>query len=226
MAETLTGPMLPPVDGAAPRAIVVFLHGYGADGDDLAGLIPYWAQRLPHALFVSPHAPDPCEGNPFGRQWFTLPNLDPVKALAGARAAAPVLDAWLDALLARYGLGGDRLVLAGFSQGALMALHVGLRREVAPAAIVSWSGWLAGAGTLARELKGRPPTLLVHGTEDPVVPFSSMAIGAGALKAAGVPVETLVRPGLGHGIDQPALDRALDFAIAHLGHPDSPVTRS
>jgi phospholipase/carboxylesterase len=217
MAETLTGPMLPPADGGEPRAIVAFLHGYGADGDDLAGLMPYWAPHLPHALFVAPHAPQPCEGNPFGRQWFTLPNLDPVKALAGARAAAPILDAWLDALLARHGLGGDRLVLAGFSQGALMALHVGLRRDPAPAAIVAWSGWLAGADTLSRELRGRPPTLLVHGTDDPVVPFASLATGAAALRAAGVPVETLARPGLGHGIDQVALDRALAFSVAALG---------
>ena len=208
------------------KSLVVFLHGYGADGEDLAGLMPYWAQRLPHALFVSPNAPEPCEGNPFGRQWFSLPSIDPVAAFAGARAVAPVLDAWLDALLAHYRLGGDRLVLAGFSQGALMALHVGLRRAVAPAAIVAWSGWLAGPETLPRELKGRPPTLLVHGTDDPVVPYSSLAIGAAALKAAGVPVETLARPGLGHGIDQPALDRALGFAIAHLGLPASPVTRS
>jgi phospholipase/carboxylesterase len=226
MAETLTGPMLQPADGGAPRAVVVFLHGYGADGEDLAGLMPYWAQRLPHALLVAPNAPEPCEANPFGRQWFSLPEIDPIKAFAGARAAAPLLDAWLDALLARCGLGGDRLVLAGFSQGALMALHVGLRRSPAPAAIVAWSGWLAGAETLGRELKGRPPTLLVHGTEDPVVPFASLALGAAALKAAGVPVEALVRPGLAHGIDQPALDRALGFAVAALGAVDAPVTRS
>lgn len=210
------GLVLPPPDGAPATAALALLHGYGADAHDLAGLVPALAPRLPGILFLAPHAPFPCEGAPFGRQWFGLSDLDPRRLLEGARIAAPLLGAFLDAQLAAHGVPANRLVLAGFSQGALMALHVGLRRDPAPAGIVAWSGWLAGPETLAAERRGAPPVLLVHGTEDTVVPYQAMGLAEAALRAQGVPVETLSRPGLGHGIDQPALDRATAFIITVL----------
>ena len=207
MLPTLSGPIRKPQSGGKPRQLVVLLHGLGADGNDLIGLAPYWAPLLPDAEFLSPDAPFPCDMGPFGRQWFSLQDRTPATILAGVRAAAPILDAGLDQALAERGLDGSKLALVGFSQGTMMSLYVGLRRDPAPACIIGYSGALVGADTLAAEIRGRPPVLLVHGDADEVVPPQMLPLASQGLAAAGVPVEVLVRPGLGHGIDEEGLKR-------------------
>src|SRR6185437_13988009 len=195
MLPRLTGPGHKPASGGATRQLVVLLHGLGADGNDLIGLAPYWAPLLPDAEFISPNAPFPCDMAPYGRQWFSLQERTPATILAGVRAAAPILDGFLDAALAERGLDASKLALVGFSQGTMMSLYVGLRRATAPAAIVGYSGALVGAELLAQEIRVRPPVLLVHGDADEVVPFAALSHAATALAGAGVPVEQLRRPG-------------------------------
>lgn len=209
-----------PRHGAAPgsaRSLVVFLHGLGADGDDLISLAPLLGQRLTHAAFVSPHAPFPCDMAPFGRQWFSLQELDPAALLGGVRLAAPVLDAFLDAELERHGLGDDRLALVGFSQGTMMALFVALRRTKPCAAVVGYSGALIGAEALPEEIASRPSVLLVHGEADEIVPVAALPAAVAALRANSVPVESETRRGLGHGIDERGLALGAAFLARHLG---------
>jgi phospholipase/carboxylesterase len=209
---TLDGPKVPPKSAAKPKQLVVFLHGYGSNGDDLISLAPYWADLLPDAEFISPNAPFPCEQNPFGGfQWFGLEERNPAMMLAGTRAAATILDSFLDDALKARGLDESRLALVGFSQGTMMSLHVGPRRALAPAAIVGYSGALIGADALAAEARSKPPVLLVHGTADQVVPFGAMNAAAQALQASGVTVETFARPGLPHSIDPEGLTRGGRF---------------
>src|SRR5579862_8704570 len=141
MAAELDGPRLAPQSGSAQQ-LVVFLHGYGADGNDLIDIGRAWQQILPHAAFVSPHAPEPCGQAPVGRQWFALTFRDPNERWVGVNKAAPGLQRFIDAELARHQLPASALALVGFSQGTMMSLHVGLRRTVAPAAIVGYSGLL------------------------------------------------------------------------------------
>lgn len=198
----LDGPRQAPASGGPPRALVILLHGLGADGNDLMGLAPALGQILPDAAFVSPHAPFPCDMAPMGRQWFSFRSQADADVLAGVRAAAPILDAFIDAELARHGLSDDRLALLGFSQGTMMALHVGLRRARPCAAVIGYSGALIAPETLAAEIKSRPPVLLMHGEADEVILFSAMASSAEALRANDVPVHCEARPGLGHGIDE------------------------
>ncbi len=212
----LDGPRFGPAAGGNPQSLVVLLHGLGADGNDLISLAPYWAKLLPHAAFVSPHAPFPCDMAPYGRQWFSLQDRSPNMILAGVKAAAPILDTFIDAELARHALSEDRLALVGFSQGTMMSLYVAPRRAHAPAAVVGYSGALVGAESLVTEGKSRPPILLVHGDADPIVPFQAMAAAAAGLKAAGLKVETLARPGLPHSIDEQGLVRGGEFIAAHL----------
>ncbi len=205
----IDGPRFGPKAGGAARQLVVLLHGVGADGADLIGLAPAWAEGLPHAAFIAPDAPEPCDMAPHGRQWFSLQDRRPASLAAELRRAAPALDGFLDAELARLGLGPEALALAGFSQGAMMALFTGLRRPQAPAAILAYSGALAAPETLAAEIRGRPPVLVVHGEADDIVPAAAGRAAEQALRAAGVPVEALYRPGLGHGIDDAGLTAGL-----------------
>src|ERR1700749_4505356 len=139
MAGDLDGPRLEPPSGQTKR-LVVFLHGYGADGNDLIDIGRAWQGLLPDTAFVSPHAPEPCGQAPTGRQWFPLFTRAANERWEGVNKAAPVLESFLDAELARRKLPPSALALVGFSQGTMMSLHVGLRRAVPPAPLVGYSG--------------------------------------------------------------------------------------
>ena len=184
-SHAIDGPRVDPASGDAARQLVVFLHGLGADGHDLISLSAAFAGSLPDAAFVSPHAPFPCDMAPTGRQWFSLAVREPEAILAGAEAALPVIDHFLNLQLAQAGLDESDLALVGFSQGAMMALHVGLRRQKPCAAIACYSGILVGADSLAGEIRSRPPVMLVHGDHDEVVPAGALAFTEAALKAQG-----------------------------------------
>ncbi len=205
-AAKLDGPRLMPASGGAPKQLVVLLHGYGADGNDLISLGQYWRGALPDAAFVSPHAPEPCAANPFGgRQWFELTFRDEAERCRGVQKAAPALDAFLDDQLEACGLGGEALALVGFSQGTMMALHAGLRRPKPLAGILGFSGMLVEPGRLKDEIRSRPPVMLIHGDRDDILPVEALYQARAALGAEGLAVEWHVRPGLGHGIDEEGL---------------------
>jgi phospholipase/carboxylesterase len=212
----LDGPRLPARNGAA-RHLVVFLHGYGADGNDLIGIGRQWSQLLPDAAFVSPHAPEPCGMSPMGKQWFALTFRDPDERWRGVNQARPALDAFLDAELQRHSLDESKLALVGFSQGTMMALHIGLRRKSAPACIVGYSGVLVGDEHLKAEATQSPPVLLVHGDQDEVIPPQALFLSAQGLGAAEVPVEWHMSQGIGHGIDPEGLMHGVSFIARAFG---------
>jgi phospholipase/carboxylesterase len=209
----LDGPSHGPEAGGRPGHLVVLLHGYGADGNDLIGLAPVLAPLMPDVVFHAPNAPYPCEGNPMGFQWFGISRLDPQVTAAGVRAAAPFVDAFLDEKLAQYGLDESKTVLVGFSQGTMMALHVGLRRTKQLAGIVGFSGMLAAPESLKAEIKTRPPVLLLHGDSDEMLPHVLTERAAEVLRQNDVPVRTHIAPGVGHGIDQTGLSQAAHFLL-------------
>jgi phospholipase/carboxylesterase len=215
MAAELDGPRLEPRSGKAQH-LVVFLHGYGADGNDLIDIGRAWQPLLPNAAFVSPHAPHPCGQAPMGREWFPLTMRDPGERWTGVNAAAPKLNAFLDSELARRQLSPTALALVGFSQGTMMALHVGLRRSVGPAAIVGYSGMLVtpediDAEKFAAEIRSRPPVLLVHGDQDQLIPVQALLQAAQGLASLDIPAEWHISPGVGHGIDQEGLRHGGEF---------------
>jgi phospholipase/carboxylesterase len=220
----LDGPRIEPLSGNA-RKLVVFLHGYGADGNDLIALGQQWQPLLPDAAFVSPNAPELCAGAPTGRQWFGLTMRDLGERWRGVNQAAPLLDAFLDAELARRSLPGSALALVGFSQGTMMALHVGLRRALSPAAIVGYSGLYVtpegkdGPARVQAEIRSKPPVLLVHGDRDDLIPPQALFLSANTLAAAEVPVEWHLSQGLGHGIDGEGLRQGGQFLARALRVP-------
>lgn len=208
--------------GAAPgsaTSVVVFVHGYGADGGDLLGLAGPLAPHLPGAAFYSPDAPQRCAGNPLGFQWFPIPWLDgssEAAAREGMAAAAADLDAFLDGVLTAEGLPASALALVGFSQGTMMSLHVAPRRPEPVAAVVGFSGRLLAPERLAPEAVSKPPVLLIHGDADEMVPVGDLPKAAEALGAAGFETYAHVCRGLGHGIDTEGLSMALHFLRERL----------
>ncbi|GAC1344590.1 MAG: dienelactone hydrolase family protein [Acetobacteraceae bacterium] len=194
-----------PASGGAARQLVVLCHGVGADAHDLIDLAASWAHAVPDAAFVAVDAPEPYDAAPMGRQWFSLADRTPAVLDAGARRAAPPLMATIAAELGRLGLPADAVALMGFSQGAMMVLHAGLRRTPPPRAILAYSGALLDSLQLDQEITGRPPVLLVHGRDDEVVPFLRGPAALARLQGLGVPVQPEWRPGLGHGIDEVGL---------------------
>lgn len=203
---------------ATADSVVVFLHGYGADGADLLGLADPMAMYLPGTAFHAPDAPEPCANNPMGRQWFSIPWLDGStedQARAGLVRSAEDLNAFLDQVLTREGLTPDRMIVVGFSQGTMMALHVLPRRDQPVAGIVGFSGRLL-APELLDQVKVKPPVLLCHGDQDPMVPFADMGLAADALTTAGFAVHTHVMPNTGHGISPDGMRAALGFIKEQL----------
>ena len=207
----LTGLRWGPASKGTARQLVVLCHGVGADSHDLIDLAPTWSHALPDALFVAPDAPEPYDGGPTGRQWFSLQDRTPAVLDAGARRAAPHLLAYIDAELTRAGLPPDAVAMMGFSQGAMMVLHAGLRRPTPPRGILAYSGALLDTPGLAAECAGHPPVLLVHGERDEVVPFSRAGAAEAALTRLGIPTQTLWCPALGHGIDDAGLSAGALF---------------
>ncbi|MCV2870570.1 dienelactone hydrolase family protein [Defluviimonas sp. WL0002] len=201
-------------ESGQPGALVIFLHGYGADGADLLGLADPLAPHMPNTVFVAPDAPEACRNNPFGRQWFPIPWLDgssEAEARTGMTRSVDDLNAFLDARLDDEGMRPDQMAIVGFSQGSMMALHVLPRRADPVAGIVAFSGRLLEPERLGPEAVSKPPVLLVHGDQDPMVPFEEMGLAGRALGEAGFDTYGHVMKGTGHGIAPDGLSVALAF---------------
>lgn len=220
MTRVLQAERKEPLSGET-RSVVVFLHGYGANGADLLGLADPLGEHLPDTLFVAPDAPENCAGAPFGYQWFPIPWIDgssEEESRRGMDAAVEDLNAFLDALMVDEDVLPEQVVLFGFSQGTMMSLHVAPRREDEVAGIVAFSGRLLEPDLLKDEVVSRPPVLLVHGDADDVVPVQSLPEAAEALQAAGwSDVYAHVMKGTGHGIAPDGLSVALAFMRDKLG---------
>lgn len=216
MDKEINGPELASESGET-KQLIVLLHGLGADGRDLIGLAPEFADTFPDAHFISPNAPSPCDMAPYGYQWFSLQDRNPDVMHAGAKQAAPVLNAFLDAQLARFGLSDDKMALIGFSQGTMMSLYTALRRPREVAGILGYSGALLGGDVLEKEIHSRPHVCLVHGTSDMVVPFAALEHAESVLELYDVPVEAHARPGLGHNLDQEGIAIGIDFLSRRFG---------
>ncbi len=200
-----------PLSGSAPKQLVLFLHGWGADGPNLIDLADMIAPYLPDALFIAPNAPYVCEVNPYGYQWFGLLDRTPARMLEGARNAAAILNTFIDEQLAAYGLDNNNLAIIGFSQGTMTGLHAAMRRTPEIKAFVGFSGALIGAEVLKDEITAKPPVCLIHGQMDDVVPYASMKHASDTLKTVGIDAQTHTRAGLGHSIDLEGIKIAGEF---------------
>ena len=198
-----------PEEGPAKR-IIIFLHGWGADGADLMDLSPAMAMEFSDAVFLSPDGPEPCSANPMGRQWFPLDG-DQASIDAGPDNAFPYIKGLIENICEETALGFDAVTLIGFSQGGMMTLHTATRLNAPIHAAISFSGALLAPDKLAASITAKPPVLLIHGQDDQVVPFQAMAIAEAVLAQADVSVKSVGREGLGHGIDGEGFAEAVKF---------------
>ena len=214
----LKGPEQPPVSGGAPKQLIIFLHGLGTSGHDLFSLAPLVTDIFPDAYIASPNAPFKYDMAPVSGsyQWFSLRNFSLDSMNKGVITAAPHLNEYIDSLLEKTGLPISKLGVIGFSQGTMTALYTLLRRPKPCGAIVGFSGALLGVDAMSDEMRSKPPICLIHGKEDPVVPFDAMETAETALKSAGFTVESHARPGLQHGIDPEGIDAARKFLKRYL----------
>jgi phospholipase/carboxylesterase len=209
MSKIVNGSSQQPLSGTV-RQIVLLLHGYGSSGADLISMAPHWRQAMPDALFLAPNAPHRCAIGA-GYQWWGLAAFTPQALAAGAALAAPALNQFIDRKLGQYGLSESNLAIVGFSQGTMMALHVGLRRTHTVASIVGYSGMLTGAAELADQPITKPPVLLIHGSADPVVPVAALHDAEQALRKLGIEVSTHISAGMGHSVDPIGLRLGSEF---------------
>ncbi|MEM7500076.1 MAG: dienelactone hydrolase family protein [Pseudomonadota bacterium] len=217
--EILKGRRVGPRAGGDAKALIVLLHGYGADGQDLTGLAGPLGDALPHAAFRAPDAPERCRVNPMGFQWFPIPWIDgssESEMSVSFEKSLGLLNRFLDAAIAEEGLDADATALVGFSQGTMMGLYAGPRRQGGVAGIVGFSGRLVGGETLAEEAKAKPPVLLVHGDRDDVLPVACLEEARAGLAAAGFDVAAHVSPGTPHGIAPDGLGLARGFLMRYL----------
>lgn len=200
-----------------PKSAVLLLHGLGSSADDLIELAPYMAPALPHTVFISPNAPQPCDMAPMGYQWFSLQQRSPESMWQGAQQSTRQLMQMIEDVKAEFGLPANKIALLGFSQGTMMSLHVAPRLPEPLAAVVGIAGALVGPEHLATDIRSRPPVLLVHGQMDNVVPYEAMQMAQSVLQRNNVAVETLTRPRMAHNVDDETLTRATEFLSQHLG---------
>lgn len=200
-----------PVSEKKPKQLVLLLHGLGSDGRDLISLAQPFSEILPDAVFVSPNAPFSCDFSPLGYQWFSLAEWTPESILNGIQEAAPILDNFIDDELDAYGLEDKDLVLCGFSQGCMMSLYTGPRRNHKIAGIIGYSGALSWEDDVNYDELQKPPILLIHGNADPVVPVTAYYHAQHKLIDAGFDVTGGVTFGLMHGIDPGGINSGKAF---------------
>jgi phospholipase/carboxylesterase len=191
-----------PKNGEPVKSLVVFIHGYGADGDDLITIADDWKNFLPNTAFISPHAPEPCESNPFGYQWFGLSDFSFYNIRFGLDRVNPMLTKFLYTLLNEYNLPPSQLMLVGFSQGTMVSLDILFSMD-------KIAGVLGYSGAFYPPVDGKPtpsPVCLIHGDMDVVVPAMAMDHAETVLQSYGVPVQTHLTHGLGHGIDHDGIE--------------------
>ena len=213
---TIDGPSIHPLSGSQAKQLVIFCHGYGADGNDLISLANYFQQILPDAYFISPNAPESCPMNPMGYQWFDFTSNDPDLIWKKVNDAGEILNNFIDNKLNELNLADKDLSLVGFSQGTMMSLHVGLRRSAAMSSIVGFSGRLIREDTLSDDMKSKPPIYLIHGDQDPMVPYSDTINAAKILKDLDVDVQSHISPNTPHSIAQDGLEIAIKFLSSNF----------
>lgn len=212
--RTLSGPVQRTKSGSSPQQLFFILHGWGSDGTDFLDLAISWSHDFPNAEFHMPNGPDVCSQNPSGYQWFSLESSDPNSMLQGAERAAQIVEDNIAEICKNLQISSQNVVILGFSQGGMLALHIGLTRPHICKAVACYSGQLIKLPNKIEEEK--IPILLIHGENDDVIPIESMLETHSQLKKVGIPLEAYRMINLGHSINEAGIDLGCNFFKQHL----------
>ena len=193
------------------KSLIVFCHGYGADGKDLINIGNYWQRFLPDSYFTSPNAPNICSVNPGGFEWFDLMSQDKNKISFELENSIYKLTEFINAKLKALGLDHSKLFLIGFSQGTMMSLHYSLTNNNIIAGVVGYSGKIYDPTLLEKNIKSKPPIFLMHGDDDNIVPLEEMLEAKNFLIKNKVNLKTKIFKGCGHTIPTQGLSLGLEF---------------
>ena len=198
------------------NSIVIFMHGYGADGADLLSIGNVLADHLPDTLFIAPDAPTICQMSSLGFQWFPIPSMDGSSESAAIQELdkiTVVANDWIDDLIFDAGVNHENVFLFGFSQGTMLSLFMGPQRKKVLGGIVGFSGKLINLDVLKKRIQTRPPILLIHGDEDQVVSPNCLPEAFDELIKLNFNVTKHISVGIGHGIAPDGLTKALEFLV-------------
>ena len=212
----LDGPEIKSRSGKAPKNLVLFMHGVGEDGRNIYDICMVLNRCIPDTHFLCPNGPFPYDMGFDGYQWFSLQDRSEHVLLEGINKALPIVNEYIDYNLKRFNLNDSNLAIMGFSQGCMMALHLGLRRPNPPACVIGFSGALIGGSALKNYKTNNPPIILSHGDLDQVVELNMMKNSVDLLKKLNKNVESHIFRGLSHELNEDSLNLAVDNLKKYL----------
>jgi phospholipase/carboxylesterase len=216
MTFCLNSIIIKPENGIEIKNAVILLHGYGGDGKDISMLSLNWKRHMPNTVFICPNGHEVCLINPSGFQWFDLTKDDPDYILEQSIKAENKIQKFINEIKQEFNLTNDKICLAGFSQGCMLSLNVGLISEEKFSCIVGFSGKIIDQNNLKGKIKNFSDVLLIHGDADQVVPSTYLLEAKDFLIRNGINVQTLLIKNCDHHIPMEASSTALNYILKKI----------
>ena len=216
MTFCLNSIIIKPKNGIEIKNAVILLHGYGGDGKDISMLSLNWKRHMPNTVFICPNGHEVCQINPSGFQWFDLTKDDPDYILEQSIKAENKIQKFINEIKQEFNLKNNKICLAGFSQGCMLSLNVGLITEEKFSCIVGFSGKIIDQKNLKGRVKNFSDVLLIHGDADQVVPSTYLLEAKDFLIRNGINVQTLLIKNCDHHIPMEASSTALNYILKKI----------
>ena len=216
MTFCLESTIIKPEKGKDINNVVILLHGYGGDGNDISMLALNWKRYMPNTIFICPNGHEPCQINPSGYQWFDLTKDDSGYILDQSLIAEKKLNKFLDQVKNKYKLRNDQICLSGFSQGCMMCINVSLINEQPYSCVVGFSGKIINTENLKMRKKNYANILLIHGDNDDIVPPTYLLEAKDFLLREKVNIETHLIKNCGHHIPIEASSIGLNYILKNI----------
>ena len=211
MNFSLNTTIIKPENNEKVKSAVILLHGYGGDGKDISMLTLNWKRFLKNTVFLCPDAHEVCSINPTGFQWFDLSIDDPDYVITEVKKAEKILIEYIEQIKENYNIDNSQIILAGFSQGCMMSINLGLICSQSFRSVIGFSGKIIDKEDLQKRIISNTDMLLFHGDADEVVPSSNLLEAKDFLERNKIKVEVNMIKNCSHHIPVEALSLALKY---------------